>query len=105
MIGLAPRWKGRLLVHLGRVAKEEGEHRRADEGDKHGDHEAHEALAHEEREGEDAHGTANHPPIIVFEADRVAYYGAMEAWDADRDLGPLQTFLKVELVRTWTRMR
>ena len=47
----------------------------------------------------------NHPPIIVFEADRVAYYGAMEAWDADRDLGPLQTFLKVELVRTWTRMR
>jgi Fic family protein len=47
----------------------------------------------------------NHPPIIVFEADRVAYYSAMEAWDAERDLGPLQTFLKVELVRTWTRMR
>mgnify|MGYP002626953339 FL=1 len=47
----------------------------------------------------------NHPPLIVFERDRVAYYGAMEAWDAERDLDPLRTFLKVELVRTWMRAR
>ena len=42
-----------------------------------------------------------HPPIIVFEGDRMAYYGAMEVWDADRDLDPLRTFLRVELVRSW----
>lgn len=47
----------------------------------------------------------SHPPVIVFESDRIAYYGAMEAWDADRDLDPLRTFFKAELVRTWTRPR
>lgn len=43
----------------------------------------------------------NHPPIIVFEDDRLAYYGAMEAWDADHDLDPMKTFLQIEAVRTW----
>lgn len=43
----------------------------------------------------------NHPPVIVFENDRIAYYGALEAWDADRDLVPLRTFLKAEAIRTW----
>ena len=47
----------------------------------------------------------DHPPVIVFEADRIAYYGAVEVWDAERDLEPLRTFLKVELVKTWTRVR
>ena len=43
----------------------------------------------------------NHPPVIVFERDRAAYYGAMEAWDAERDLEPLRLFLKAEAIRTW----
>lgn len=43
----------------------------------------------------------DHPPVIVFEGDRMAYYGAMEVWDAERDLDPFRTFLRVELVRTW----
>ena len=43
----------------------------------------------------------DHPPVIVFEGDRLAYYGAMEAWDAERDLDPLRSFLKAEAVRTW----
>ena len=33
-----------------------------------------------------------------------AYYGAMEAWDAERDLDPLRLFLKVEGVRTWGKL-
>lgn len=43
----------------------------------------------------------NHPPVIVFEGDRMAYYGAMEAWDVERNLDPLRDFLKVEATRTW----
>ncbi|MDO4537400.1 MAG: Fic family protein [Coriobacteriales bacterium] len=46
----------------------------------------------------------NHPPIIVFEEDRTAYYGAMEAWDSERDLNALCDFLKVETVRTWKKV-
>lgn len=45
-----------------------------------------------------------HPPVIVFEGDRTAYYGALEAWDAERDLDPLRLFLKVEAVRTWEKI-
>ena len=43
----------------------------------------------------------NHPPIIVFEEDRFAYFGALEAWDLEHDLEPLRMFLKAEAVRTW----
>lgn len=46
----------------------------------------------------------NHPPVIVFEGDRMAYYGAMEAWDVERNLDPLRDFLKVEAVRTWEKV-
>lgn len=43
----------------------------------------------------------DHPPIVIFEDDRMAYFGALEAWDAERDLDPLKAFLKAEAVRTW----
>lgn len=46
----------------------------------------------------------NHPPVIVFEGDRMVYYGAMEAWDPERNLDPLRDFLKVETVRTWEKV-
>lgn len=46
----------------------------------------------------------NHPPVIVFEGDRMAYYGAIEAWDAEHNLDPLRDFLKVETVRTWEKV-
>ena len=42
-----------------------------------------------------------HPPIIVFEDDRLAYYGAIEAWDSERAIEPMLTFLKAETIRTW----
>lgn len=47
----------------------------------------------------------DHPPIIIFEDDRLAYYGAVEAWDAEHDLDPMKEFLRVESVRTWRRNR
>ena len=43
----------------------------------------------------------NHPPVIVFEDDWTAYFGALEAWDAERDLEPMKAFLKADVVRTW----
>ena len=43
----------------------------------------------------------DYPPIVIFEDDRMAYFGALEAWDAERDLDPLKAFLKAEAVRTW----
>ncbi|WP_165044317.1 Fic family protein [Adlercreutzia sp. ZJ138] len=45
--------------------------------------------------------TLRHPPISIDEADRLSYYGALDAFDVDGDLDPLVSFLKVELVKTW----
>ena len=46
-----------------------------------------------------------HPPIIVRNDDKMAYYGALEAWDAEADLEPLKTFLKAETIKTWSRLQ
>lgn len=43
----------------------------------------------------------DHPPIVIVEDDRMACFGALEAWDTERDLEPLKAFLKAEAVRTW----
>ena len=45
----------------------------------------------------------DHPPIIVYDEDKLAYYGALEAWDSEADLEALKDFLKVEMIRTWQR--
>ena len=45
----------------------------------------------------------NHPPLIVYDEDKLAYYGALEAWDSEANLDPLKTFLMAETVRTWQR--
>ena len=44
-----------------------------------------------------------HPPIVVFNDDRLAYYGALEAWDLEADLEPLKLFLKAQAVKTWAK--
>lgn len=44
-----------------------------------------------------------HPPIIVFEEDRMAYYGAMETWDTEATLDSMRDFIKAETVKTWMR--
>lgn len=43
----------------------------------------------------------NHPPITIFDDDKMAYYGAMELWDTEGDLEPMAQFLKAECVKTW----
>ena len=45
----------------------------------------------------------NHPPVIIHEEDRRAYYEALEAWDMEQDLTPLCDFLKQHTEKTWNR--
>ncbi|MBR4489854.1 Fic family protein [bacterium] len=45
----------------------------------------------------------NHPPVIVFEEDRKAYYTALEAWDERQELDPLIVFLKDQTAKTWQK--
>ena len=45
----------------------------------------------------------NHPPIIIHEEDRKAYYGALEAWDREQNLDPLRDFLKAQTEKTWEK--
>ncbi len=44
-----------------------------------------------------------HPPIIIHEEDRKAYYTALEAWDTDQQLEPLIDFLKEQTAKTWAK--
>lgn len=45
----------------------------------------------------------NHPPIIIHEEDRKAYYSALEAWDQKQELYPLTAFLREQTVKTWSK--
>ncbi|MBQ9020954.1 MAG: Fic family protein [Eggerthellaceae bacterium] len=44
-----------------------------------------------------------HPPIIVFDEDKLAYYGALDAFDTEADLDPMLEFLKAETIKTWSK--
>ena len=44
-----------------------------------------------------------HPPIIIHEEDRKAYYTALESWDFEQKLDPLRDFLKEQTVKTWEK--
>ena len=44
-----------------------------------------------------------HPPIIIFDEDKLAYYGAMQVWDAEGDLQPMLDLLRAEAVKTWRK--
>lgn len=45
----------------------------------------------------------NHPPIIIHQEDRKAYFDALEAWDSKQDLEPLLHFLKEQTIKTWQK--
>lgn len=45
----------------------------------------------------------NHPPVIIHEEDRKAYYDALEAWDSGQALAPLHDFLKTQAEKTWEK--
>ena len=44
-----------------------------------------------------------HPPLIIHQEDRNAYYAALEAWDAGQELAPLVGFLREQTGKTWER--
>lgn len=46
----------------------------------------------------------DHPPIVIHEEDRRAYFDALEAWDESLSLEPLIGFLKEQAVKTWKRV-
>ena len=43
----------------------------------------------------------DHPPVIIHEEDRKAYYTALERFDTAQELEPLTTFLEEQTVKTW----
>lgn len=43
----------------------------------------------------------DHPPVVVYDEDKLAYYGAMQVWDEEGDLAPMLDFLRAETVKTW----
>lgn len=45
----------------------------------------------------------NHPPLVIHQADRKAYFEALEAWDIEQNLKPLKTFLLEQLIKTWAK--
>lgn len=45
----------------------------------------------------------NHPPIIIHEEDRKAYYEALEAWDTVQNIEPMRAFLKEQTAKTWAK--
>ena len=45
----------------------------------------------------------SHPPIVIHEEDRRAYFEALESWDSAQDLEPLIGFLKEQTVKTWQK--
>ena len=45
----------------------------------------------------------DHPPVIIFEEDKTAYYAALEAYDQQEDIEPMCSFLLYQLARTWEK--
>lgn len=44
-----------------------------------------------------------HPPIVIHEEDRRAYYDALSKWDQEQDLDPLKKFLITQTEKTWEK--
>lgn len=47
--------------------------------------------------------TNNHPPLVIHQEDRKAYFEALEAWDTEQNLTPLKNFLMQQLLKTWSK--
>ena len=45
----------------------------------------------------------DHPPVVIHQEDRRAYFDALEAWDREQDLAPLAAFLKEQTAKTWQK--
>jgi Fic family protein len=44
-----------------------------------------------------------HPPIIIYDEDKRAYYDALARYDESEDLEPMAAFLKRQTARTWEK--
>ncbi|MFZ2755348.1 MAG: Fic family protein [Atopobiaceae bacterium] len=42
-----------------------------------------------------------HPPVVIYDEDRRAYFDCLEAFTSDGDLQPFKRFLMAETLRTW----
>lgn len=45
----------------------------------------------------------DHPPLIVYDEDKAAYYDALHAYDVSEELEPMAAFLKQQVERTWDK--
>lgn len=45
----------------------------------------------------------NHPPIVIHEEDKAAYYAALERYDQAENLLPMMDFLRGQTQRTWEK--
>lgn len=45
----------------------------------------------------------DHPPIVIHEEDRRAYFNALEYWDSRQELEPLCVFLREQTEKTWEK--
>ena len=45
----------------------------------------------------------NHPPLIIHDEDKSAYYNALDAYDNSEDIEPMTAYLKQQVERTWEK--
>lgn len=45
----------------------------------------------------------DHPPIIIYNEDKHAYYGALARYDEAEELEPMRLFLEQQMERTWAK--
>ena len=45
----------------------------------------------------------DHPPTIIYDEDKSAYYAALEAYDSNEDILPMYEFLRRQSERTWEK--
>ena len=47
--------------------------------------------------------THDHPPIVIHDEDKAAYYAALERYDVGEEIQPMADFLRGQLERTWEK--
>jgi Fic family protein len=45
----------------------------------------------------------SHPPLIIHDEDKAAYYAALEAYDKTEEIIPMYNFLRLQAERTWEK--
>ena len=47
--------------------------------------------------------THGHPPVVIHDEDKTAYYAALERYDVGEEIQPMADFLRGQLERTWEK--